>query len=118
MTKNVVGCREISVADYIEIIENHPDLKEKLNDLGVDLVEEGLSIPLNYSDLLTVEEKVFLKKLSDKFNAKYEGDTVWYLKFGDEPTSRRYCESDIICDYCYKSLLEVRTHKDYMKIDE
>jgi hypothetical protein len=115
MTKNAVGCKEISVADYLEIIENHPDLKEKLNDLGINLDKEGLSIPLNYSDLLTEEERVFLKKLSDKFNAKYEGDTIWHLKFGDEPESRRYCETDVICDYCYQSLLKIREHKDYMK---
>lgn len=115
MANKTSVCEELSVKAYLDILDDNDILKEKIEKLGIVLDENGLSVPLNYSDLLTEEEKSFLKKLSDEFNVKYEGDTIWYFKFGDLPLERRICESDVICENCYKSLMKVRNHEDYMK---
>jgi hypothetical protein len=115
ISKNSSMCEELSIESYADILNDNVALKNKLEKLGVNLDDTGLSVPLNYSDLLTEEEKAFLKKLSDDFNAKYTGDTVWHIKFSDEPGARRMYYSDIICENCYKSLQNIRTHDDYIR---
>ncbi|WP_420570717.1 hypothetical protein [Kordia sp.] len=115
MNKSGTLCKELSVESYLSILKENDIIKDKLEELGIVLDKNGLSVPLNYTDLLTEKEKAFLKELADKFNAKYEGDTEWHVKFGSEPGARRYCYSDVICEHCYQSLIDVRNHENYMK---
>ena len=84
MSSKEALCEELSVKDYLNILDDNDILKDKLEELGVVIDADGISVPLNYSDLLTEDEKLFLTKLSDEFNAKYKGDTTWFVKFSNE----------------------------------
>ena len=108
-------CEELSVEAYLNILNDNVALKEKLEQLGVVWDDNGMSVPLKYSDLLTEEEKIFLKKVTEDFNAKNEGDRKWHIKFGFAPGVRTMCESDIICEKCYESLQDIRKHDDYIR---
>ncbi|MBC8756382.1 hypothetical protein H2O64_17030 [Kordia sp. YSTF-M3] len=109
MTEDATGCKTMSQDDFLKIIENNPILKEKLEQIGIDQDLEGLNITLNYSDLLTKDEKKSLKKQFKKFgfNPKKDADH-WYIKFGSRNGDFFVCLSDVVCDNCYKGLLDYR----------
>jgi hypothetical protein len=109
MTENATGCKTMSQEDFLKMIENSPILKEKLEEIGIDQNLEGLNIPLNYSDLLTKDEKKSLKKQFKKygFHPKKDAD-CWFIKFGGEKGAFFICFSDVVCDNCYKGLLDNR----------
>ena len=62
MSESSVVCKELSQDEYLKMIENNPVLQEKLDKIGISDSEDGLAVRLNYSDLLTAEEKKCLKR--------------------------------------------------------
>jgi hypothetical protein len=116
MAPENTGCKELTEDDFLEMIDNSPEIKEKLEGLGISHDAEGLKVLLNYYDLLTEEEHAFLKEdLVQFFSDVPNGDIGLFIKFSKKPTDRTFCGSNVICDSCYKSLLEVRKHKGHLK---
>lgn len=112
MSENTLGCKSMTQDDFLEMIENNPILKEKLEEIGLDQSDDGLTIPLDYSDLLTDKEKKRLKKMYKKFGfKKKDGVYSWFIKFHGLKVGYYVCETDVICDNCYKGLLEYREEK-------
>lgn len=109
------GCKEMTVDEFLAMVDNSPELKEKFEQLGVAYDEEGLKVVLNYYELLTKEELDFLKtNLKQFYPGSEKDDAGWYVKFDTEPSGMKFCFSNVICDSCHKALLEVRKHKDHL----
>jgi len=103
MSESSVVCKELSQDEYLKMIENNPVLQEKLDKIGISDSEDGLAVRLNYSDLLTAEEKKCLREgLSAFFK---EG---LFAKFGKNDDEHSICITDKICDRCYANLLNRR----------
>jgi hypothetical protein len=116
MSEETVGCKTMSQEDFLQMIEDHPMLKEKLEEIGINHDDEGLNVALNYSDLLTEKEKKILKKRFKKFGFDPKKDAdKYFLKFN---TKKRgfICFSDVVCDSCYKGLLGYREEKAAKKL--
>ncbi|VXB28731.1 conserved hypothetical protein [Flavobacterium sp. 9AF] len=107
--ENAVGCKKIEIESYLSMIENNPVIAEKLKQLGLENVEDRLAVPLNYYDLLTDEDKKVLAREMKKFIYKKPIEGLFY-KLNNTPNSVKMCTTDIICDFCYKGLIERRTY--------
>ncbi|WP_430408881.1 hypothetical protein [Kordia sp.] len=103
MSQSDTVCKKMSQDDYLKMIENNPILKEKLDEIGISENEDGLAVRLMYSDILTEEEKKFLRQESPIYFEK-----GFFVKFGKSEDEDSVCFTDKICDRCYVNLLKRR----------
>jgi len=115
MTETYKGCKEMTEDEFLTMVDNSPELKKKFEQLGISNDDDGLTVALNYYELLTEAELSFLKKnLSQFYPGSEKDDAGFYVKFYKEPDGMTFCFSNVICDTCYKALLEVRKHPDHL----
>ncbi|SNR16108.1 hypothetical protein [Tenacibaculum jejuense] len=97
-------CKEMSIENYIDILNNNPELKEKLSDIGILENNNGEAIiKLKYYDLLTKKEKDYLNKSFKNLNRE-----KYTLKYGIVKGGFLTCLTDEICDNCHKALTDAR----------
>ncbi|QHI37367.1 hypothetical protein IMCC3317_27460 [Kordia antarctica] len=109
------GCKEMTVDEFLTMVENSPELKKKFEQLGLSQDEEGLKVVLNYYELLTKEELEFLKNVfKDFYPGSGDENASFFVKFNSDPNALTFCVSNVICDSCHKHLLNSRKHKDHL----
>ena len=105
------GCKEMSQEDFLQMVEENPIYKERLAEMGIMELEDGMEISLSYFELLTPEElQICEDKMNvlDEKNRKYFRKNGYRAKLPDESGLIPFCPTDAVCNSCYQALLQYR----------
>ncbi|MBV7268803.1 hypothetical protein [Winogradskyella luteola] len=108
------GCKEMTEADILKLINNNELLNKKLEDLGIVEDNDKLKVELKYSELLTNKEKAHLFSEIEEFLPEFSKSEMgknMFFKYGAGKIHIRICYTDAVCDYCYNDLMEIRRNK-------